>query len=93
MVKRQASGLPFSISPVSPKRVNLGSLRAEPSRPQAENLSAKNIIIWLYAIAQSLAGIVHFFVISLAERNTTFLIESSVGKMDFVFVNFRTILW
>lgn len=40
---------------------------------------------------QSLTGIVHFFMISLAERKTTFRIESSVGKIVFVLVNFRTI--
>jgi hypothetical protein len=83
---------PFFRSSVSFKRINLGSLRAEPSRPYAASLSAKNIMIWLYAIAQSFDGSVHFFVISLTERNTTFRIESSVGKTDFVFVNFRTIL-
>jgi hypothetical protein len=82
----------FSYSPVCPRRINPGSLRAEPSKAYAASLSAKNIIIWLYAIGQSLGGSVHFLVISFTERKTTFRIESSVGNIDFVFVYFRTIL-
>ena len=34
----------------------------------------------------------HFFAISFTDKNTTFLIESSVGKIAFAFVNFLTIL-
>jgi len=50
-------------------------------RRQAANLSAKNIMIWLYAIAQSRAGIGHFFDISF-QRNMLLLCGFAIYSGD-----------
>ena len=91
-VKRWMQYLPFFCFTGKPQADKLRRPQPPLPRAYAANLSAKNIMIWLYAMAQSRAGIVHFFEISFTERNTTFRIESSVGKIAFAFVNFRTIL-
>lgn len=79
------------VLPVSPQRENSGGRSRRSPDAYAANLSAKKMTNWLYAIPQSRTGIVHFFVISFAERKTTFFIESSVGKIAFALVNFLTI--
>ena len=59
---------------------------------QAASLSSKKIANCEYASPQSLTGIVHFFEISFTLIYMTLRMESSVGKIDFDFVNFLTIL-
>jgi len=66
MGKRRALSLPFSISPQTPED-KTQEFEGQLSEPYAAKRSAKIIMVWLYAIAPSLDGCVHFFVISFPD--------------------------
>lgn len=53
--------------------------------------NASKILPEIYC-RQTLAGIVHFLVISITDRQTTLRMESSVGNIAFVLVNLRSCL-